>query len=200
MSFFTGTTKFVNTSPIPATASNTATTKEAAVKLLHDHDFFLRCEPHYVSHRRLPDQQDEDTSAAAAKQSYRLPPNLEPLGEPPVKLYEVVDHVPNPVWSSSVVSREEFVDFKEGVWVRIRSPLAVVMETKWSIRERRKGKGDESEEGELDLVEEVEITCSKLLLSIVKAQVDNGWKRIHGKIIERLVEDTKEGGGEGKGE
>ncbi|OTB02318.1 hypothetical protein M426DRAFT_13620, partial [Hypoxylon sp. CI-4A] len=103
---------------------------------------------------------------------------------------------------SSVVSREEFVDFRDGLWVRIRSPLAVVMETRWSIREKKRNKNKNKEEGEgegegegreveLELVEEVDISCSKLLLGIVKGQVDNNWKGIHAKIIGRLVEDVK---------
>lgn len=125
------------------------------------------------------------------------------MGEPAVKLYEVVDHVPNPAWSSSVVSNEEFVDFKDGLWVRIRSPLSVVMETRWTIRERKsagdngEGEGEgEGEEGGLELVEDVTISCSKLLLGIVKGQVDNNWREIHRKIAARLVEDAKKAEGE----
>ncbi|OTA86782.1 hypothetical protein M434DRAFT_399756 [Hypoxylon sp. CO27-5] len=201
MSFLTGTTKMVNTSPIPGDADGHKITKEAAVTLLHDHDFFLKCEPHYVSHRLLPPQDsDANVDAATAKRAYQLPPGVDPLGSPAVKLYEVVDHVPNPVWSSSVVSKEEFVDLKDGLWVRIRSPLAVVMETKWTIRERKGSEGDEGEaEGEKggwELVEDVDISCSKLLMAIVKAQVDNNWKGIHSKIVGRLVEDAKKGGTE----
>ncbi|KAI1376267.1 hypothetical protein F4677DRAFT_86830 [Hypoxylon crocopeplum] len=183
MSFFTGTTKLVNTSPVPPSV-----TKAAAVALLHDHAFFLKTEPHYVSHRALPppaDSSNED--ASTAKLAYQLPPGIEPLGKPAVKLYEVVDNVPNPVWSSSVVSKEEFVDLADGLWVRIRSPLAVVMETRWTIRERKGG----DEEGGLELVEDVDISCSKLLLGIVKAQVDNNWKLIHANIMAKLVEDAK---------
>ncbi|KAI0842929.1 hypothetical protein F5Y06DRAFT_256470 [Hypoxylon sp. FL0890] len=195
MSFFTGTTKMVNTSPIPDSADGHKVTKEAAVALLQDHVFFLKCDPHYVSHRSLaPEQPDANVDARTAKQAYQLPAGLEPVGSPAVKLYEVVDHVPNPVWSSSVVSKEEFVDFKDGLWVRIQSPLAIVMETKWTIRERRGGEEEgEGEEGVLELVEEVDISCSKLLLGIVKAQVDTNWKGIHAKIVGRLVEDAKKG-------
>ncbi|KAI8957784.1 hypothetical protein F5Y11DRAFT_338273 [Daldinia sp. FL1419] len=201
MSFFTGTTKLVNTSPIPSSGPNRIT-KAAAVELLHDHAFFLKIEPHYVSHRPLPPT-ESSADAAAAKAAYQLPRDLEPLGDPAVKLYEVVDHVPNPVWSSSVVSNEEFVDFKDGLWVRIRSPLAVVMETRWTIRERKgegEGEGEGGEKAGLELVEDVTISCSKLLLSIVKGQVDNNWREIHRKIAERLVDDAKKAEGSTEGE
>ncbi|KAI2633717.1 hypothetical protein GGS26DRAFT_590470 [Hypomontagnella submonticulosa] len=187
----------------PTRRRSRRTPPAAAVALLHDHDFFLRCDPHHVSHRALPREQVPDAYAdgAAAKRAYQLPAGLEPLGAPPVKVYEVVDHVPNPVWSSSVVSKEEFVDFADGLWVRIRSPLAIVMETRWTIRERSsrgEGEGGEGEEGEevgLELVEDVDISCSKLLMAIVRAQVDNNWKGIHAKIVGRLVEDAKKGEG-----
>lgn len=116
-----------------------------------------------------------------------------------VRVYEVVDHMPNPVWSSHVVSREEFVDHDEGTWVRIRSPLGVVMETRWSIRERgssKGGKGGKEGEGEdggtLELVEDVVINCSRLVMGIVKGQVENNWKGIHDQIIDKLVKDAAE--------
>ncbi|KAI1106658.1 hypothetical protein F4804DRAFT_300100 [Jackrogersella minutella] len=178
MSFFTGTTKLSNTSTIP---SGDKITKDAAVTLLHDHDFFLSCDPHYVSHRALPG--DADDAGRPASEVYQLPAGLEAVGSPAVRLYEVVDHVPNPVWSSSVVSREKFVDLREGLWVRIRSPLAIVMETQWTIRE--------ADDGALELVEDVEISCSKLLLGIVRGQVDANWKGIHAKIVARLVGDAR---------
>ncbi|KAI1461737.1 hypothetical protein F4805DRAFT_453616 [Annulohypoxylon moriforme] len=184
------TTKLSNTSAIPTVEGGRKITKEAAVALLHNHDFFLKAEPHYVSHRALPPNKpaDNDGDIGAVREAYSLPADLEPLGNPKVKLYEVIDHVPNPVWSSSVVSTEEFVDWRDGLWVRIRSPLAVVMETRWTVKER------EGEEEGLELVEDVEISCSKLLLAIVKAQVDNNWRGIHSNFIKKLVEDAKKGG------
>ncbi|KAI0898634.1 hypothetical protein F4806DRAFT_459079 [Annulohypoxylon nitens] len=195
MSFFTGTTKLSNTSAIPAGEDGHKVTKKAAVALLQNHDFFLKAEPHFVSYRALPPNKpaNNDGDTAAVREAYSLPVDLEPLGHPKVKLYEVIDHVPNPVWSSSVVSTEEFVDLKDGLWVRIHSPLAVVMETKWTVREREAGAEGEGDGG-LELVEDVEISCSKLLLSIVKGQVENNWRGIHDNIIKKLLEDAKNGG------
>ncbi|KAI0175955.1 hypothetical protein GGR52DRAFT_338193 [Hypoxylon sp. FL1284] len=205
MSFFTGKTKMVHSTPIPSSTRSAAAgvagrvTKSAAVARLHDHDFFLKTDPHFVSHRRLEgkelngnagEETDEDENdAEAARRRYQLPADVEPAGRPAVRVYEVVDHVPNPVWSSSVVSREELADVRDGVFVRIRSPLAVVMETRWTVRERGGEQGEE--EAELELVEDVEIVCSKLLVGIVKGQVDNNWKGIHERIIARMVEDAK---------
>ncbi|KAI1200517.1 hypothetical protein F5X97DRAFT_292887 [Nemania serpens] len=200
MSFLSTTSTTVNTSPIPSSVR-----REDAVALLHDHEFFLLCDPHHLSHKTLPQPKETGTDPAnldLARKHFNLPKDLVPVvlsraDEAPgsvVRLYEVVDHMPNPVWSSHVVSHEEFVDHGEGTWVRIRSPLGVVMETRWSIRERSKGEEEEGG-GTLELVEDVVINCSRLVMGIVKGQVENNWKGIHKQIIDKLVKDAAEAKG-----
>jgi hypothetical protein len=44
----------------------------------------------------------------------------------------------------------------------------------------------------LELVEEVTIRCSRLLVGIVKGQCEADWKQIHGKMVARLVGEGKE--------
>ncbi|KAI0452747.1 hypothetical protein F5B21DRAFT_323069 [Xylaria acuta] len=208
MSFLSSTSTSVNASPIPSSVR-----KEDAVALLHDHEFFLLCDPHHSSHKTLPqppETEKEPASVDAARKYFKLPETLEPVigpAGPVVKVYEVVDDLPNPVWSSHVISREEFVDHDEGMWVRIRSPMGVVMETRWSVRETKKKKEEEREEeereeeendgnesgGELELVEDVLINCSRLVMGIVKGQVENNWRGIHKKIIDKLVTDAEAG-------
>ncbi|KAI1429964.1 hypothetical protein F5Y12DRAFT_709512 [Xylaria sp. FL1777] len=179
----------VNASPIPSEVR-----KEDVVELLHDHEFFLLCDPHHTSHKTLPqpsETEKDPTSVAAARKHFKLPDTLEPLLStkthqgpgPVVKIYEVVDELPNPVWSSNVVSREEFVDHSEGMWVRIHSPMGVVMDTHWSVRDDKKGG--------LELVEDIIINCSRLVMGLVKAQVDNNWPGIHKLLIGKLVKDAE---------
>ncbi|KAI0442487.1 hypothetical protein F4803DRAFT_371883 [Xylaria telfairii] len=191
MSFLSSTSTSVNASPIPSSVR-----KEDAVALLHDHEFFLLCDPHHLSHKTLPqppETEKEPASVDAARKHFKLPEALEPVvgpAGPVVKVYEVVDDLPNPVWSSHVVSREEFVDHDEGMWVRIRSPMGVVMETRWSVREKNET-GDA--EGSLELVEDVLINCSRLVMGIVKGQVENNWRGIHKQLIDKLVKDAEAG-------
>lgn len=154
-------------------------------------EFFLLCDPHHTGHKILPQPAGLASSdVEAARRHFKIPDDVLPLSSSavPVSVYEVVDHVPNPVWSSEVVSVEEVVDHAEGLWVRIRSPLSVVMETNWIVREQKKSAG-----GRLELVEDVTISCSRLLLGIVKGQVEGNWKGIHDKIIGRLVADAAAG-------
>ncbi|KAI0428794.1 hypothetical protein F5Y09DRAFT_312010 [Xylaria sp. FL1042] len=204
MSFLSSTATAVNASPIPSSVR-----KEDAVALLHDHEFFLLCDPHHSSHKTLPqppETEKEPASVDAARKHFKLPETLAPLTStsastgthagpgggpgPVVKIYEVVDLLPNPVWSSNVVSREEFVDHDEGIWVRIRSPMGVVMETKWSVREKKSG-GDGGDGGCLELVEDIFINCSRLVMGIVKGQVENNWRGIHKQLIDKLVKDAE---------
>ncbi|KAI0482621.1 hypothetical protein GGR56DRAFT_620825 [Xylariaceae sp. FL0804] len=187
MSFFGGNTKLSNRTPVPA-----AVGRAAAVARLHDHAFFLRCDPHYSSHKTL-DADDAGQNDKGKGKGFGLPAAVEQTLGGGVCVYEVVDHLPNPVWSSNVVSREEFANFADGLWVRIRSPMGVVMETTWTIKEKDGGGGG------LELVEDIDIACSRLLLGIVRGQVENNWRGIHERLIAKMVEDV-EGGGKKKGE
>ncbi|KAJ3561816.1 hypothetical protein NPX13_g8797 [Xylaria arbuscula] len=65
--------------------------------------------------------------------------------------------------------------------------MGVVMETRWSIRENNE------KEGILELVEDVFINCSRLVMGIVKGQVENNWRGIHKKLIDKLVKDAEAG-------
>lgn len=167
-----------NTTPIPASVK-----KADAIAVLQDHDFFLHCDPHLTGYEALP-APDPPVAIAA----YKLPKGVTAAPGGPelaVKLYEVTDHVPNPVWDSNVKSTEEFVDFAAGLWVRIRSPMGVTMETTWYVVERAAGEGKEAG---LDLVEDVVITCNRLLVTLVKGQVEANYAKIHEKIVKRMVE------------
>ncbi len=80
-----------------------------------------------------------------------------------------------------MVSTYEMTNIADGVFVRIKSPMSVVMDTVWEI------KGDD---GALELVEDVAINCSKLLVSTVKGLCEGGWDKIHAKMLARLEPDV----------
>lgn len=135
--------------------------------MLHDHLYFFECNPHTAKFERL------DLATPPA-----VPDYVEPTKE--TECYQATDVVhalPAGLWDSNVVSTYEFTDTEKGLFVRIRSPMSVVMETVWEI---------EGEEGQLELVETVAFTCSRLLAPIVRAQCEGGWGTIHAKMISRL--------------
>lgn len=163
-----------NTTAIPLPSSRRA----AAIARLHDHDFYLNCDPHITGYSTVPAPTPEPSYA-----SYKVPDTVTATEET-VKLYDVNDHVPNPVYSSNITSRQEIVDTADGLWVRIRSPMGVVMETTWTVREKQ---GEDA----LELVEEVKIACSRLLIGLVKSSIEDNWVKIHEKIVGSMVEDAK---------
>ena len=54
-----------------------------------------------------------------------------------------------------------------------------IVDTIWTIKPGE-------EEGSLELVEDVTISCSRLLVGTVKGLCESGWSKIHAKMIERL--------------
>ncbi|KAK8054994.1 hypothetical protein PG993_000221 [Apiospora rasikravindrae] len=181
MSFLQGGFTLTNKTPLPP-----GVTKPAAVAALHDHDKFLRADPHLTTYRPLtPTTSPESCPADYA--SYKVPAAIQPLHDnKTVKVYEVHDHVPNPVWSSDVASVEEFVDCADGLWVRVRSPLGVVLETTWFICESQDG-----ERVTLELVQTLVCTCNRLLAGLCKGQVEKGWRTVHEKLVQGMVEEDR---------
>lgn len=96
------------------------------------------------------------------------------------KVTDVIHTLPAGLWDSNVVSTYEFAKLDTGLFVRIKSPLSMVMETVWEIKE--------GADGGLEIVENVEISCSRLLIGIAKGQCENAWQGIHGKMVKRLEE------------
>ncbi|KAH7170769.1 hypothetical protein EDB81DRAFT_179331 [Dactylonectria macrodidyma] len=145
-----------------------------AVKLLHDHAFFLSCDPHMIKFEVLPTPSDPAPT---------IPEEREVEAIAPAKVYSVTDRVhtlPAGLWDSDVVSTCEYFNLENGLFVRLQSPLSVVMETVWLITE--------AEDGSCELFEDVVIKCSRFLIGIVKGTCESGWNDVHGKIIEKMKE------------
>ncbi|KAK8126907.1 uncharacterized protein PG998_002666 [Apiospora kogelbergensis] len=169
-------------------------TKPAALAALHNHDQFLSADPHLTSYKRLSAPGEVSGDYA----SYQVPASIVPIAAADgdqVKVYEVHDHVPNPVWSSDVTSVEEFVDCADGVWVRVRSPLGIVLETTWNKNGTAE---EEEEEATLELVQTCECRCNRLLASICKGQIEKGWREVHQKLIQGMLGDGSGGDKDGK--
>jgi hypothetical protein len=145
--------------------------------MLQDQPFFFACNPHTVSFSLLPSPPPSTPSDPP------LPPTISPLH--PAKFYtatDVVHTLPAGLWDSKVVSTYEFTDLERGAFVRIRSPMGIVMDTVWTIQSEGEG---------LMLVEDITIRCSRLLMGVVKATCEAGWEGIHGKMVGRLRRETE---------
>lgn len=108
---------------------------------------------------------------------------VKPIAAP--DCYSVTDRIhtlPAGLWDSDVISSYEFFDLESGVFVRTRGPMGLVLETVWKIKE--------SECGNLEIVEQVSITCSRLIMGMIKSSCEAGWKGVHGKMLERIEESS----------
>ncbi|KAK0731786.1 hypothetical protein B0H67DRAFT_549485 [Lasiosphaeris hirsuta] len=174
MSFFTGTASILHSSPIPA-----GVTKEQAIAMLSDHAFFLSCDPLLSKFEPLSPASPPVVPDAITAQARG--PRLTTC----FTVTDIVHTIPAGLWDTNVVSTYEFTDITHGVFARIRSPLSVVLDTLWEIKE--------GEAGGLELVEAATISCSRLLLGVVKSQCENGWQKIHAKMLTRLEDEVKAG-------
>lgn len=138
-------------------------TQKQGIAMLQDREFFINCDP-VLDKYELVEKDVADAALPAGR------PGVKPLGATAAyKVTDIVENIPKGVWGSSVESRYEFTDVERGVFCRIKSPLSVRMDALWEIREAEDGEGWE-------LVEESDISCSKLLMGIVKSQCEGGGK------------------------
>lgn len=136
-------------------------TLQHGVAMLHDREFFIHCDPCLDKYELLEKEMAGDPELPAE----RLGQN-KPLGATTAyKIVDIVENIPKGIWGSTVESRYEFTDIERGLFLRIKSPLGVVMDTVWEIKEGGEG---------LEIVEDAEIRCSRLLAGIVKGQCEAG--------------------------
>ncbi|KAF4431797.1 hypothetical protein FACUT_8557 [Fusarium acutatum] len=167
---FQTTAQIQHTSPISSTSA-----APKAIEMLHDHVFFLHCNPYMSKFEAMPTP-DPTPSVPDTLE-------VEPIAAP--DCYSVTDRIhtlPAGLWDSDVISSYEFFDLESGVFVRTRGPMGLVLETVWKI--------EESEGGNLEIVEQVSITCSRLVMGMIKSSCEAGWKGVHGKMLERIEESS----------
>ncbi|KAJ2982742.1 hypothetical protein NQ176_g1191 [Zarea fungicola] len=161
---FSTSTTLLHVSPVPE-----GIPASKLVEGLQNHVNYLRHNPHMAKYEPIPTPQDPVPTIPEDR-------GVKATGEP--DCYKVTDKVhtlPAGLWDSDVVSTYEFLNVEHGVFVRIRSPMSVVMESLWVTRE--------TEDGKVELVEEQVITASRLLVGTVKSMSESGWKDIHASMM-----------------
>lgn len=148
------------------------------MKLLRDHDFLIRLDPEFAHYETLP---------------------LDPSA-PSTRHYKITDHMkalPKGLWDSTVSFDAEMTDIDDGLeWV-IKAPMGLDQKTYWRLRKTQTLSTEEvagvaqREKGEWSLVEDVNLSANKLLVSFVRNKCEENWKGIHTKFVKRL-----QGGGQ----
>ncbi|KAF2020488.1 hypothetical protein BU24DRAFT_456559 [Aaosphaeria arxii CBS 175.79] len=176
-SFFNTTAKLHHVTTLPH-----GVTFPTAITHLQNHDLLIRLDPELAHYETLPS-----------------PPDT-----PQTKRYKVTDHMkalPAGLWDSTVTFESLLTNTDDGVeWV-IKAPLGLVQRTTWKLVKTaevvRGADGEHNDEGgegsEWSLVEDVEISASRLLVGTVKGKCEENWRGIHGRFVGHL----KEGGGAG---
>ncbi|KAK0655686.1 hypothetical protein B0T16DRAFT_451328 [Cercophora newfieldiana] len=162
MSFLNTTSTLHHVSQLPP-----GTTKAQALAMLSDREFFLTCAP--------------SLSRFSAVQNPTPPPDVpeairaqarDDLKTDTFSVTDIVHAMPAGLWDTNVVSTYEITDITDGVFVRIKSPMSISMDTMWEVKESEEG------QGRLELVEHIEIRCSRLLMGLVKGECEMGWAKI----------------------
>ncbi|KAH6619518.1 hypothetical protein B0J18DRAFT_247202 [Chaetomium sp. MPI-SDFR-AT-0129] len=224
MSFLSTTAKLEHHTPLPP-----GTTRAQAIAMLSDYDFYFHCNPHMDKYELIPPAQHaslnpppsipDSVASQLRSTSSTPPPTVNGNGKGEVgekggdeqtttscyRVTDIVHAIPAGIWDTNVVSTYELTKIRDGLFVRIRSPLSTMLETFWEIRDLPdspaggggRGGSSSGEEGgggglkeggvsRLELVESVTATSSRFLVGIVKASCENGWREIHGTMVGRL--------------
>ncbi|KOS18549.1 hypothetical protein ESCO_000924 [Escovopsis weberi] len=148
---------------------------DRAIDVLHNHNFFISCDPHLVKFESIARPPAADDA---------LPDRCRDDADGEPMFYAVTDRVqklPAGLWDADVTSTYELVNLKRGLFVKLRSQMGVVMETVWDVRED--GAGGAA------ITETVLIKASRLLIGIVKSMCENDWRVVHGKLLDIMGEE-----------
>ncbi len=92
-----------------------------------------------------------------------------------------MDALPRAIYDTTVTFNAEITDTPTGIGWVIKAPLGLTQNTSWKIEAAPEG------ETGFYLVEECEISCSRLLIGMVKAKCEGNYPTIHGKIVDKLA-------------
>jgi hypothetical protein len=143
--------------------------------MLSDRPFLLQCGPSLHKFEPIIPSTPPDVPETMRTQARG------PLKTDCFTVTDIVHAMPAGLWDTNVVSTYEITDITNGIFVRIKSPMSIAMDTTWEVKGR--------EGGGLELVEHIDIRCSRLLMGLVKGECEEGWGKIHAKMIARLEEE-----------
>jgi len=151
----------------------TTATKEAALQIFRNHDILIRLDPELLKYE------------AASR---------EPTDSPATFRYTVTDAMhtlPAGLWDTSVSFKAVLTNIDNGVEWIIQAPLGLVQKSLWKVEEAEEKdqvEGKDVVPGQLVLVEDIEIKCSRLLMGTVKGKCEQNWKGVHERWVAKLNE------------
>lgn len=87
--------------------------------------------------------------------------------------------IPKAIYDAKVTYKAELTDVEDGIkWV-IKAPLGFVQNSHWRL---------EQEGTDLILIEDVHLSCSRLMMGTVRGKCEESWSGIHGKFVDTALE------------
>lgn len=161
-----------------ATELKGSVTKDQAIAVFHDHDFFMEADPNMVTFKA-------DVQPQGGK-LHELPEEIKAIKMGDTHCYEVTDRVPGVALFSKLLPGlstttiyYQITNTKDGVFMFLQAPLGVTEERRWIAESSGDGGG-------VKIVEYVTIFCSRLLYGTIKGQQDQNWKDVHTKYAEKM--------------
>ncbi|GAB1193890.1 hypothetical protein APSETT444_003125 [Aspergillus pseudonomiae] len=165
LSWMTVENRFTSISPLhPSTAP------ERVTEVLHDHVTMIKLNPLVIDLQRCEPHEDA------------------PETERDLVWYEITDtvsYLPFGLLSGKVKYKGCFEDLPMGLQTHIYAPLGLRTKNTWTV---------EGQMDELQLKEDVFMTCNILMATFVKATI----KASHGPLVERLIMEAKSPDGDRK--
>ncbi|KAJ4391357.1 hypothetical protein N0V93_004974 [Gnomoniopsis smithogilvyi] len=164
-----------------ATEVKGVVTKDQAIAVFHDHDFFMEVDPNMMTFKA-------DVEPQGGK-LHDLPPEIQAVKTGDTRCYEVTDRVPGVALFSKLLPGlstttiyYQITNTKDGVFMFLQAPLGVTEERRW-VAEDASGAGGGVG---VRIVEYVTIFCSRLLYGTIKGQQDQNWKEVHTKYARKM--------------
>ncbi|KAL8282481.1 hypothetical protein RB597_009952 [Gaeumannomyces tritici] len=164
-------------------------TRQRAIEVLHDHDFFINRDPNLESY--VP----EERPKGGLRQ---LPADAQAAAVGSTQCYAVTDRIPAKFarllpGKATAVNRYQLTNMEDGLFVCLKAALDVQSDRRIVIRG---GSDGDDATVSLVLVHEVGVDCNKMLVNVFRGQFEEHWRRIHEALAEKMGgEVVKHSGG-----
>lgn len=146
---------------------------ESALSVLHDHENLIKMDPHLVSYHPLP-----ILASSPSTKCY--------------KVFERCDNLPK-FFAADQNADVQYTDLPNGIHTWVKSSMGLTSDTHLTIETKS--------DGQMVMVEDAVLTCSRVWMPIVKSQCEANWREVHQKFVDiirekhnrmTMLDDTKD--------
>jgi hypothetical protein len=142
---------------------------EKALSLFADHDLLIRLDPELSHYETL----DPPANAPDPKTKY-------------YKVTDVMHALPRGIWDTTISFNAEITNLEKGVLWVIRAMMGFNQTSRWLIEPAEEEDKAKEPGCTLVLIEDVELSGSRLVVGTAKRKCEENWKGVHGRFIDHL--------------